>query len=106
MPSALEIWIDGSFITKKTNPADIDLVLFIDFKGFMEHKVELSQLFDDIGAISKQLVDAYPVIVYPETHPNFIAYRSDYLYWHSLFGRTRPNRADKQFSKGIIKITI
>jgi hypothetical protein len=106
LPSTLEIWVDGSFITKKTNPADIDIVVMIDFQDFMKNKEALRKLFNDFGESPKKLVDAYPVITYPENHPNFTAYRSDYLYWIDLFGRTRPNRADKQFSKGLLKITL
>jgi hypothetical protein len=100
-----EIWVDGSFITKKLNPRDIDLVVFIDYQDFAKNEVELRQLFTEFDMDNERKVDAYPVILYPETHPNYTASRSDCLYWLDLFGKTRPNRADKRFSKGIIKIT-
>lgn len=103
---SFEIWIDGSFISKKSKPADIDVVVFIDNQTFIIRQEPIRLLFKEFDKQSPRLVDAYPVIVYPENHPNFNAYRSDNLYWLELFGKTRPNRADKQFQKGIIKIKI
>ncbi len=106
LPIPLELWVDGSFITKKENPADIDLVVFIDFQHFIVKQEPVRKLFRSYGDKQEMLVDAYPVVVYPENHSNFMTYRSDYLYWLNLFGQSRPNRAKKQFPKGIIKITF
>ena len=31
-------WIDGSFVSRKTNPNDIDVVTFLDFDVYETHK--------------------------------------------------------------------
>lgn len=106
LPDPLECWVDGSFVTTKENPRDIDLVLFIDYQSFNQKQDALRQLFDSFSNTQVRLVDPYPVVVYPENHRNFAFYRSDYLYWFHQFSQSKPNRAQRHFPKGIIKITI
>jgi len=50
-------WIDGSFITRKLNPKDIDLVTFIDARVFQEKE----QLLEDYWSFSLEDkgLDAY-----------------------------------------------
>ncbi len=101
--SSYLFWIGGSYTTKKINPRDLDLVVFIDYAIF-EEKAELirqkygksSTAFDDI--------DSYVVAVYPEDHPKFALYRGNYLYWYSFLTLTKKNRARKQFKRGIVSI--
>ena len=41
-----------------------------------------------------------------ENHEKNIYTRSDLLYWRTLFGKTRVNRAKKQYEKGLIQLNF
>jgi len=88
-------WVDGSFVTSKLNPGDIDVVSFIH-----------SDVLDKLDAPGRQFVvetlaagpkakpryrtDSYFVPVYDSTHPFFAQYESVRSYWRKWFGRGRP----------------
>lgn len=36
-------WIDGSFISRKFNPNDIDFLTFIDFESYQQHEKEIEE---------------------------------------------------------------
>lgn len=98
----LHQWVNGSFVTKKHNPGDIDLVTFLDYKI-----VELlgSKLNDFIYPNSEIIygVDAYIVEVYPVNHANNIRYISDKAYWMDRFTKTRRIRGNRH-AKGFLEI--
>jgi hypothetical protein len=94
-----DLWIDGSFVTTKFNPRDVDLVLCIS-----------SNLYDNCSAEQRALLDwfesdvlhtdyrcdGYISIEWPSghrLHADGIASRD---YWSNLFGHTRDG-----FEKGI-----
>ncbi len=98
-------WINGSFVTNKEHPNDIDIVTFIDFSQYHKQKQALENQFSKFG--SRQYykgLDAYLVCVFPENHEFYQTYRSDYAYWYNLFGNPKYNRAQKRYSKGFIQI--
>ncbi len=70
--------------------------------AFKEESIR-QQLF---AFYEKYKVDAYIVANYPENHKNHIFTKSDLLYWRSLFGKTRVNRAKKQYGKGLIQLNF
>jgi len=85
------IWINGSFVTEKTEPGDID-VLFVpaDQKAVnsleQDEKRLLMELFSDRGRTKKRyLTDA---IFAPEVtvDPN------QHMYWRGVFGFDREDR--------------
>lgn len=53
--SPVEIWLDGSFITTKLNPNDIDIVMFILVD-------DMETLFGDGGATFQNLRDDNPLV--------------------------------------------
>lgn len=103
-------WIDGSFVTKKLNPNDIDFVTFWDYKIYEPNRDLLETRFvkdkSKITAFhaSYQNLDAFAVPVYPESHKRFNSYKFDYGYWFELFYKTRENRIGKAFKKGFIQL--
>lgn len=99
-------WIDGSFISTKANPKDIDLVSIIDYSDYEKHSLEIESEFVGSKAREVYQVDAYLVSEYPIDHPKFAFTNSDKLYWRSLFSRTRVNRAKKQYEKGFIQLNF
>lgn len=39
-----EVWLDGSFISQKTNPNDVDLVIFVNYSSFRATRDTLNTL--------------------------------------------------------------
>jgi hypothetical protein len=99
-------WIDGSFITTKRDPRDIDVVSFIDFKDYEEYTEIIDNRFSSKNARKIYGVDAYIVPKYPENHVRYAFFLSDFLYWRNFFGKTKVNRAKKQFDKAIVQINF
>jgi len=98
--------IDGSYVTNKKKPKDIDLITVLDYRDYEKNKVILEKEFASIAGRKKYKVDAYVVANYPKSHKKHIFTKSDLLYWRNLFGKTRVNRAKKQYEKGIIQLNF
>ena len=98
-------WINGSFVTQKNTPKDIDLVSFIDFRliEVNRHKLDVFTY-----PLSKDLynVDAYIVKLYPDNDENLVFSKSDTFYWFHHFQKTRPNKDGEKLYKGFIKIDL
>lgn len=97
-------WLDGSFLTKKTAPRDLDFVTLLDF-GIANEKSELLRS-KFLNKASEQFfgMDAYLVEVFPETNRNHFTTKSDLAYWNSWFSRTSENRTGKSHLKGFVEI--
>jgi len=91
----MEIWIDGSFVTKKINPSDIDLVVIFDEKSVnalsSEEQNTLKQLFEKETIKIRYECDVYFI-------PNRI---DDKSYWRGMFGFDKNENP-----KGIIRLNI
>lgn len=96
-------WIDGSFITQKTNPNDIDLVTFLNFEQIQRHEKELNTL-RKLRYEGKRYLDNYFVPTYPNEHPNFTFYEIDRLEWLHRF--ERDTRKKIKHRKGIIQLNF
>jgi len=101
----LTIWIDGSYTTKKTNPNDIDVVVFVNYTSVENFEDKLEN-FKFPNSLSKFGIDAYMVKVYPREHKNYHLYISDEMYWRDLFEKNRRNRRGVKIPKGFIEINI
>jgi len=60
-------WVDGSFVTKKRVPRDIDVVFFIGFQNFNNANNDLASLRNRY----EDSLDIFLTIDYPEDHPDF-----------------------------------
>ena len=98
-------WIDGSFVSNKQNPKDIDFITILDHQDYDNNKL-LEKDFASFAGRKRCKVDTYIVSNYPENHKKYVFSKSDLLYWRNLFGKTRVNRAKKQFEKGIIQLNF
>jgi hypothetical protein len=98
-------WINGSFVTQKDTPKDIDIVSFIDYKQVEKHDAELKNF---LYPLSKQTynIDAYIVKLYPKNDKKIVYSHSDTLYWFHSFQKTKPNKNGENFYKGFIKIDL
>ncbi len=96
-------WINGSFVTKALKPNDIDIVSFINYSIVKQHIQELQNLIFPLS-FDNYKMDAYMVRTFPETHDKYSHTRSDSLYWLHHFLKTKPDKRNRTFSKGFIKI--
>ncbi len=97
-------WIDGSFVTQKTNPRDIDFVTLIEHEVYKEKRSEIDDKFRLSRANEIYNVDAYTIEIYPEGHGKHSISKIDLVYWDNWFSKTKKNWAKKTFSKGYIEI--
>ena len=97
-------WIDGSFVTAKEHPRDIDFVTFVSYEIFEAKEKLIHDNFRLAGARKTYEVDAYTVRQYPEDHSKYMLYQSDWVYWYNWFSQTKKNRAKKKYPKGFIEI--
>ena len=98
-------WIDGSFVTKKLNPRDIDFVSLIDHDIATRSYSLLKDHFLNKESLKKYRLDAYLIRMYPADHKEYSKTASDLLYWSNWFGKTKRNRAKRRFPKGFIEIS-
>jgi hypothetical protein len=99
----LRQWVNGSFVTKKNNPKDVDLITFIDHKTVRK----LGSKLDDFRprlSWEKYGVDAYLLEVYPDSSEFQKFTRLDIAEWQDLFSKSRPNRKGQKFKKGFLEI--
>lgn len=96
----------GSFTKVRSNPKDMDVVIFLNFEVALKHEKTLWEQF--VGQVSEERygVDAYLLRVYPENHAEYFKTVSDMAYWRDWFGMTRKNRSKKRFPKGFIQLTF
>ena len=94
-----EQWINGSFVTQKKNPKDIDLVTFLDYEVYEKRGDKVLDKFWSFS-LEDEGIDSYLVRDYPNNHPNFKETSEYRKKWTNLYGRTR----DKTKIKGFLKI--
>jgi hypothetical protein len=100
------IWINGSFVTNKLNPQDIDIVILLNHKIAMERTNILQEKFLNRSLLRAFKIDAYIVRLFPAEHKEYIKTRSDLLYWEHWFSNSRMNSAKKRFPKGFIELSF
>jgi len=98
-------WIDGSFVSKKAKPNDIDFVTLVDFDIYEEKEQLIESKFGKYGVKNHyEYLDAYFVKFYPEEHKRRSVTDFDLVYWLNWFSETKKNRAKKKFPKGFIEL--
>ena len=103
---SFKMWINGSYVTKKLNPRDIDFVVFIPHNIYTVHEQLIEAKYKTAGAARNFSVDAYSVVLFPENHRNFVFTQTDTAYWRSWFGETARNRNNQRFKKGFVEINF
>jgi len=95
-----EQWIDGSFVTQKDNPKDIDIVTFLHTDVWSRIDTKKLDKFWSFS-LEDQFIDSYLVEVFSEHHPNYPVYQSEKSNW---FKRYQTDR--KKVKKGFLKLTF
>lgn len=97
LPVGYTQWVDGSFVSRKRDPGDIDLLTFVDTTDYDRHEQTFRQLRADYKGRAAPL-DLYFLRVYPDGHRYRIQYESDRVQWLFDWSRTyKPPRRDKGF---------
>ena len=60
-------WIDGSFVTRKSNPNDLDIVTFVDHAVYLEKEKNIGA-FKSLKFRKETKLDLYFANVYPANH--------------------------------------
>lgn len=94
-----EMWVDGSFVTKKHNPGDVDVVIFLDAKVFKMRAKEIDRISSVL--FEKSRIDAYFVKVFSQGERGYLRYFMIRNYWESLFINNRG-----RVKKGFLKLTL
>jgi hypothetical protein len=93
--------VDGSFVTHKTDPKDLDVVAFVNYQSFQRDKL----LFYDTDALKRnRQLDVYFVAVYPPGHANHYLTQFSEMKWLDVFGYDRPDKANYMHRKGWLKL--
>ncbi len=58
-------WIDGSFVSNKKKPNDIDLITVLDYRDYEKNKGILEKEFASFSGRKKYKVDAYILAILP-----------------------------------------
>ncbi|MGD1839920.1 MAG: hypothetical protein ACFB0B_03355 [Thermonemataceae bacterium] len=97
-------WVDGSFISKKEYPNDIDVVTFIPYKTYELESHFLSKLRK---TYEKKAIDNYFVAVYPETHQKHSVFMMNRKEWLFLFSGTRRDLyTGLRYTKGFLELSL
>ena len=97
-------WINGSFVTQKLNPKDIDFVTFLD--GRVYEMKERRGALDKFWSFSNEDrgLDAYILPDFPSDNPkfeNFERYKRD---WTIRYSRARKGETLMNEQKGFVQL--
>lgn len=97
--------LDGSFVSNKADPGDIDMVGFMDLEAVdalsPDDQMKLKALFSGKVTRDSHLCDAYFAPVVPPQHPLYDQLRSQRKYWMGEFGYDREDRP-----KGLVRTEV
>ncbi len=105
-----EVWVDGSFVTNKLNPNDIDCVIYVKpiviNSISIENKKKLSAKFSEGGNLLAHFAfftDPYILLDVSDNpdFPNYLNLCKRKEYWENWWGHDRNNNP-----KGYIVLTI
>ena len=97
-----EQWVNGSFVTHKPNPRDIDIVTFLDFEVFKLRESHLDQFLS--FTLEGKGIDAYIVPVYPVGHSLHGLGERLKAQWLNRFSFAKADNEDRILPKGFVKI--
>lgn len=95
-------WVDGSFVRRKLNPNDIDVLTFVDNALYEQYEQAISGL-KQWRFQQPRLIDGFFVRVYPQDHRLLSHSESDRVQW--LYDWSRTNTYPRR-QKGLIVLTF
>ena len=95
-------WLDGSFMSKKLNPNDLDFVAFIDYRVYERKEEQIFRIVEKYGYLK---LDNYVSQIFPSHHPRHAETEQFKQYWTELFGSSRRDpETNIQLPQGFIEI--
>jgi hypothetical protein len=99
-------WVDGSFVTDKPDPRDVDVVTFCDYDDLNRMSAAAQRFaLENLGggASTKGRFGTHTFLVpyAPPGHFFHAAFEEARLYWKEWFGRSRGGHP-----KGIVRMTL
>lgn len=95
-------WLDGSFMSKKLNPNDIDFVSFIDYRVYEQKEEQIFRIVEKYGYMK---LDNYISQIFPINHPRHAETEHFKGYWTELFSSSRRDpKTNIQSPRGFIEI--
>ena len=85
------VWIDGSFMTQKVDPADVDLAVRLSYAALPNPGAEQQALLGRIVAKQFGGCDSYVFVEYPAGHPQHAVGDMMRAYWQRQFGFSRSD---------------
>lgn len=98
------VWLDGSFLTRKIDPEDVDIVSFVAadiLNALTREQDEILDWYLDKSLWHTHHCDAYLAPDYSEGHPLHSETVRLFDYWQGWFGRSRAKEP-----KGIVTVTV
>lgn len=93
-----EQWIDGSFVTMKENPKDIDVVTFLHTDVWSRrNSIQLDKFWS--FSLEDQFIDSYLVEEFPKNHPNYGVLELEKSNWSNRYLTDRAKQP-----KGFLKL--
>jgi hypothetical protein len=98
-----ELWLDGSFLTEKINPKDVDVVLRVEAAIYNSGTPEQRDAIDWVIANQKLTLkcDSYAFFEYPSAHALHAEGLWWYSWWHKQWGFSREDDP-----KGIVVLSL
>jgi hypothetical protein len=97
-----ELWIDGSFLTEKSDPEDIDVSLRVQAAIYDNGTPDQRQAMDWMtGLWQSDCIDGYLHFEWPIAHPNHALGLANCAYWQHQWGRSRGG-----IFKGIVVVKL
>lgn len=94
-------WLNGSFVTHKVDPADIDVVTFIDGESLnalgLPRQAVLGDLMAGHSTRDRWGIDSFLVPTYAEGHPDRTAARKVEGTWRRMWTNVKGSNLTKGF---------
>ena len=89
-----ELWVDGSFLTRKVDPGDVDVVLRVTDEFMVSattaQGAAISRIVDEHDMLkASYFCDAYVFREYPGGHPKYAAGQLLRKHWEQMWGHDR-----------------
>ena len=95
-------WLDGSFMSKKRDPNDLDFVAFIDYRIYEQKEAQIFRIVEKYGYLK---LDNYVSQLFPTHHPRHAETNHYKGYWTDLFSSSRRDpETNMQEPRGFIEI--
>lgn len=88
-----DLWINGSFLTQKIDPSDVDVLLRLDASFYdglsTEHRAPIDWLNTNLRGSHR--CHSFVILGWPESHSSYWAGEYMYAYWLKQFGFSRSD---------------